>query len=97
MSERRRTGRPRMLKGARAVFNGGAITCLVKNLSDGGALLGFESIVGLPPVFMLVLDDGSFTERCVIEHRHPKAIGVKFLDPTDHLLTEEKANAGTIV
>jgi hypothetical protein len=83
-----------MLKGARAVFNGGAgISCTVKNLSEKGALLGFESIVGLPPVFTLVLDDGSLARRCVIEHRHPRGVGVQFLEPTDHLLGEDAPHA----
>jgi hypothetical protein len=87
--ERRHQARPRTLKGATAVFSDGAaaINCVVRNLTDRGALLSFESIVGIPPVFTLILDDRRITRRCVVEHRHPNAIGVAFLDATGRPLT----------
>lgn len=82
--ERRQSRRQRTLKGAKAVFNGtSAITCAVRNLSDRGAMLLFDSIGGIPSVFTLIFDDGSAPRQCVIEHRHPSALGVAFLAPSD--------------
>ena len=58
--ERRAVIRHRTLKGGRIVTNGGYSTlqCTVRNLSDEGARLRIASVIGIPDVFDLLLDDG---------------------------------------
>lgn len=79
MEERRVAARRRTLKGAHIVFNQGrsTITCIVRNLSTTGALLRVESVVGIPPDFILSLDDGT-SYRCGVVRRSGTEIGVKF-------------------
>lgn len=77
--ERRGTIRHRTLKGARIATNEGfsTITCVVRNLSDHGALLRLTSVIGVPEAFQLVMDDGR-TFDCVIAHKSATDIGVQF-------------------
>jgi hypothetical protein len=77
--EQRRGPRKKVLKGARAVFSNGwtTIDCTVRNMSDHGALVVFESSVGVPSQFTLVFDDGNKRE-CVVDRRHPTWVGVSF-------------------
>jgi len=77
--DRRGTIRHRTLKGGRIVFNGGFSTlqCLVRNMSDTGALLKVVSVVGVPDNFDLVMDDGR-TFACAIAWRRETEIGVSF-------------------
>lgn len=79
MEERRASARRRVLKGAHIVFNGGrsTITCTVRNLSTTGALLRVESVVGVPPDFVLSLDGGT-QYRCKVVRRSGGEIGVEF-------------------
>lgn len=77
--ERRKTPRRRVLKGATISFNrAGGITCMVRNLSAGGACLELECAVGIPREFVLVLDSdrSSFASRIV--WTGPHHIGVAF-------------------
>lgn len=77
--DRRGTIRHRTLKGGRIAFNDGFSTlqCLVRNMSDTGALLKVASVVGVPDTFDLVMDDGrSFA--CTIAWRRETEIGVSF-------------------
>jgi len=80
MSEEQRGSiRQRTLKGARISSNEGfsTFTCLVRNMSETGALLRLPSVVGVPDTFELVMDDGrSFA--CTAIHRTATDIGVQF-------------------
>ncbi|WEK03086.1 MAG: PilZ domain-containing protein [Candidatus Devosia phytovorans] len=77
--ERRATIRHRTLKGARIASNEGfsTFTCMVRNMSDTGALLRLPSIVGVPDDFELVMDDGR-TFTCSAVHKSATDIGVRF-------------------
>lgn len=79
IGERRSAARRRTLKGAHIAFNGGrsTITCLVRNLSATGALLRVESVLGVPQVFTLVLDDGN-RHQCRMVRWTATEIGVEF-------------------
>lgn len=77
--ERRKTQRRRVLKGATISFNQDAgISCMIRNLSAGGACLELECPVGIPREFVLVLDSDrtSFDSRIV--WTGPHHIGVAF-------------------
>lgn len=79
IEERRKTPRRRVLKGATISFNRAAgISCMVRNLSAGGACLELECPVGIPREFVLVLD----TDRAHFDSRivwiGPHHIGIAF-------------------
>lgn len=77
--ERRKTPRRRVLKGATISFNQtGGISCMVRNLSAGGACLELEYPVGIPREFVLVMDSdhSRFDSRVIWTGSHH--IGVAF-------------------
>jgi hypothetical protein len=76
MIERRSaTPRRRTLKPDTIAFSdGGAIDGVVKNLSDTGALLQVESVIGIPDTFTLYIK-----RECQIIRRRQNKIGVSFL------------------
>jgi hypothetical protein len=83
MEERRNMSRRRVLKGGKIVFNdrNSTIDCTVRNLSEGGALLLVETVIGIPDQFDLRISDGA-THACRVVRRTPTQIGVEFVDPT---------------
>ncbi len=80
MEEHRTSPRKRTFKSATITFNrGGGITSLVKNLSDTGAMLEVETVVGIPDEFTLVIEADHLKRPCRIVWRQPTRIGVHFL------------------
>lgn len=80
MIERRTTlPRRRMFKVGTIEFNrAGGITSTVRNLSDGGAMLQVESIIGVPDEFTLFIAADNFKRSCRVVWRKPNKIGVRF-------------------
>lgn len=78
--ERRQSSRRRTLKGAHIVFGGGrsTISCLVRNLSDTGALLRVESPIGIPDIFTLVIP-GELQHEARVVRRSGTEVGVTFV------------------
>jgi hypothetical protein len=66
-----------MLRAATIEFDGGAIDCILRNLSRTGAMLDVASPIGIPPQFNLVLGEGHLLP-CRIVWRKPNRIGVEF-------------------
>lgn len=81
IQEQRQAVRQRVLKGGKIVFNHGrsAISCTVRNLSEQGALLRVESIVGIPDTFVLVVASGEQPRPCQVVRRTANEVGIKFL------------------
>jgi hypothetical protein len=79
MENHRRQVRRRVLKGGRILFNSksSSIDCVVRDLSDRGALLVVENTVGIPSEFVLITSDGR-TETCIARFKSPNKIGVEF-------------------
>jgi hypothetical protein len=78
-SDKRIAPRHRVLKQGRLAFDGGgAVDCMVRNLSDTGARLEVVTPVGLPETFTLVIPSDKFTRRCHAVWSHDKRIGVAF-------------------
>lgn len=69
-----------MLKQARMSFNGGrsTIDCVLRNLSDTGALLKVTSPLGVPDRFELVLLTEERALPCRVVRRAAEEIGVAF-------------------
>ena len=53
--EHRSAVRHRVLKAGTIEFDGGAITCMVRNMSDSGAMLDVATAAGIPEHFSLIL------------------------------------------
>jgi hypothetical protein len=77
--DKRKARRQRVFKGGKILFNDGnsTIDCTIRNLSDTGAKLEVESVIGVPAEFMLVSHDG--TERWSrVMWRAGTSLGVSF-------------------
>ena len=81
MEERRSDHRRRVLKGANLYFNKGygAYECLVRNLSDGGALVHMEDSSGLPATFDFVVKGEEGKRSATVSWRLRGIAGIRFL------------------
>jgi hypothetical protein len=75
---KRASPRKRVLKAGTIEFGGGAITCMVRNMSDTGAMLDVVTPVGIPDHFTLVLRANKHRMPCRVVWRKEKRIGVVF-------------------
>ena len=57
-----------------------SLPCILKNISDGGALLVFERPVSLPFGFILTIDGEDQTRGCEVRHHYGERVGVEFVD-----------------
>jgi hypothetical protein len=79
MEERRISPRKRTLKVGTIAFNRAAgITARVKNMSDTGAGLEIESVVGIPDEFVLDIHSDHFRRPCRVVWKTPTRMGVCF-------------------
>ena len=80
--DHRNEQRHRILKPGLIVFNDGrsTIECMVRNLSESGAQLKVESLIGIPDEFLLKLKEGA-PARAKIAWKRGGTIGIKFIDP----------------
>ncbi|MGZ5876386.1 MAG: PilZ domain-containing protein [Bradyrhizobium sp.] len=79
MIEKRTVPRHRVLKRGSLAFNGGgAMDCIVRNLSQTGARIEIASPVGVPEVFTLVIESDHFKRRCHAIWSSERRIGVAF-------------------
>ena len=78
-TEKRGGHRRRMLKGAKLSFNNGygAMECVVRNVSEGGALLAFGDTSAVPTLFNLAIG-GEPARPARVRWRRETAIGVEF-------------------
>jgi hypothetical protein len=78
MDEKRSVQRHRLLKPGTIEFGGGAVTCMVRNMSKTGAALDVTSPTGVPEHFTLVFDSEGLHLPCHVVWRKQKRIGVAF-------------------
>jgi hypothetical protein len=78
LQSKRDATRHRVLKSGTIEFNGGAIDCVVRNLSDTGAALEVASPLGIPQTFNLLISGERITYRCEVRWRKENRIGVAF-------------------
>ena len=79
MNEKRVASRHRVLKhGTLAFDGGGAVDCMVRNVSSNGARLDVASPIGLPEDFTLVIEVDHFKRHCRAIWGHDKRLGVAF-------------------
>jgi PilZ domain-containing protein len=79
-SQPRKDQRLRVLKGAKIVSidHKLVITCTIRNISTGGALIVVESPYTLPATFELQLANGGGNYRCSVVWRKSDRVGVRF-------------------
>ena len=81
MVENRKSQRHKVFKAATIEFNrAGGISCLVRNISDGGACLEVASPFGIPRDFDLHIGRNAAGQHCRAIWRTEKRIGVAFTD-----------------
>jgi hypothetical protein len=73
--DRRMVSRNRVLKAGTIEFGGGAVNCVVRNISIAGAALDVSNPTGIPEDFIRV--DG-VRKFCHVNWRSGKRIGVSF-------------------
>ena len=78
MEEVRKAPRRRVLKAGSISFEGGAISCTVRNLSATGTCLEVNSQQGIPDNFSLVLEMEHRSRPCLVVWRKEKRIGAIF-------------------
>jgi hypothetical protein len=78
MNRERTFPRRRVLKTGTIEFGGGAIDCMVRNLSTVGAALEVTSPVGIPENFTLIFRTEGLQMPCRVVWRREKRVGVAF-------------------
>lgn len=78
LQSKRAASRHRVLKSGTIEFNGGAIDCVVRNLSDTGAALEVASPLGIPQAFNLLIAGDRTSRQCEVRWRKENRIGVAF-------------------
>ena len=83
--DRREETRRRVLKGGALRFNKGycALECVVRNLSDHGAKLGFGETSAVPPHFDLTISGEDRARRAHVRWRNLTEIGVELTEKED--------------
>ncbi len=84
--EQRRDPRRRVLKGATVAYNNRhcTISCMIRDISSGGARLSATSSVDIPDTFELIVELDGLEAECEVVWRYGKDIGVRFLSPLRH-------------
>jgi hypothetical protein len=78
MNEHRTMSRLSVVKVGTIEFDGGSFTCVIRDLSVGGAELDVVSSVGIPDHFTLVLRTDGLHVPCHVAWREERRIGVVF-------------------
>lgn len=78
--ESRTAARKRTLLGAKIIFNDGhsVFDCVVRNLSDTGAMIQIENPLSAPSIFNLQLSDSRLL-ACQVRWRKINSLGVHFV------------------
>ena len=77
--DRREVPRNRALKGAKIVFNDGSsvLSCVVRDLSEKGARLKIDTVIGVPDRFSLQIMNGDI-RPCHLIWQANRELGVVF-------------------
>jgi hypothetical protein len=76
--EQRTAPRHRILKPGTIEFDGGPVSCMVRNMSDAGAMLHVATAAGIPEHFTLVLGADRCRMPCQVVWWNAKRIGIAF-------------------
>jgi hypothetical protein len=76
--DQRTAARHRILRAATIEFGGSTISCMVRNMSDAGAMLDVATTAEIPELFTLAVVAGGHRTLCRLVWRNEKRIGVAF-------------------
>jgi hypothetical protein len=76
--DKRASPRYRVLKAGTIEFDGGSITCMVRNMSDTGAMLDVATAADIPKDFALILQGNRHRTPCHVVWWKEKRIGITF-------------------
>ena len=79
---KRRAPRMRTIKGASLVLpgSGSTFSCVMRNLSETGALVELPSTVGVPHLVTLMTEDGKVNRPCSVAWRTETRLGLTFTE-----------------
>jgi hypothetical protein len=79
---KRRAPRMRTIKGASLLLPGtaSAFSCVMRNLSETGALVELPSTIGVPAAIILETQDKSLNRHCRVAWRTETRLGLEFTD-----------------
>jgi hypothetical protein len=81
MEEKRQTARLRSFKGGSIIFGlAPTVDCIIRNLSDKGAMMAVEGADGIPDEFTLLIKPEMIKRNCRLVWRKANRIGVHFID-----------------
>jgi hypothetical protein len=78
MNDNRRAPRQRTFKGGSVSMPGGTAECIIRNLSETGALIEFKRPIIVPDNFILIIKPELLRRACVVAWRSGSRIGVRF-------------------
>ncbi len=78
MSERRAQPRQRVFKAGTIEFDGAAVACIVRNISQTGAGIEVASPMGIPHEITLTIESCKARQHGYIVWRKEKRLGVAF-------------------
>lgn len=82
--EKRQFGRRDTSIRGRAVMSGrSSETMIIRNISDGGALIEFDSDFIPSNLFRIEVEGTDIAPLCEVRHRSAYGIGVRFVQPAD--------------
>jgi PilZ domain len=76
--DQRSAARHRILRAATIEFGGNTIPCMVRNMSDVGAMLDVTTTAEIPELFTLTARADGHRTLCRLVWRNEKRIGVAF-------------------
>ena len=76
--DKRTTPRDRVLKAGTIEFGGSTVNCMVRNMSEIGAMLDVTNSIGIPDHFSLALQTDGLRKYCRTVWWNEKRIGVAF-------------------
>ncbi len=56
-----------------------SVPCVLRNISQGGAMVEFDGDVWLPFSFRLTSEDRLIDCMCEVRHNYPRRVGVEFM------------------
>jgi hypothetical protein len=79
---KRRAPRMRTIKGASLILpgSGSTFSCVMRNLSETGALVELPSTIGVPQTVTLQTADGILNRTCSVAWRTETRLGLTFTD-----------------
>lgn len=78
MEEPRRSLRHRVLKSGSIRFGDASISCVLRNISEGGVALDVSSQVAVPDHFTLIIHAENKVRSCAVVWRSERRLGVTF-------------------